>query len=251
MLFRSLVLGMILTFTVLSSQYRAPFILLTGIGVFLTFSRSAILAWLIAVTGSLLMGKLRVKDFLLSLSISLLLVVLVLLPRWDEFLTTLERDGAMNKNVQERMAWLMDPTGVSDYSSWERKLIAKRAWDKTADHPLLGNGMGSSYETIQGTHNQYLSFMQDHGLIGAAILPLLIVAVTWGARGESKRVAVLFGGTFLLLGFFSHNIMNEPHALLLLGLLAAMALESRESQVKGKLAMRTAEMGTPKAVIGI
>jgi len=154
----------------------------------------------------------------------------------------------MNKNVLERIEWIMDPFGVSDFSSWERKLIAQRAWNKTSDHPFLGNGIGSVLETLHGTHNQYLSFMQDHGLIGVVILPLLIVAVTWGVRGENKREAVVFGGTVLLFGFFSHNIMSEPHVLLLLSLVAAMTLASRESQVEVKRAMTTAEIGTQKAV---
>lgn len=245
----ALVLGMIFSVTALSPRYHVPFILLTGIGVFLTFSRGAILIWLLAVTSLILMGKVRFKDLLLTSSVSLLLIVLILLPRWDEFLMTLERDGVLNKNVMERMAWFADPTGVSDDSSWERKYVAKRAWEKVAERPFLGNGTGSFRNAYVLPHNQYLTFMQDHGLIGAVILPLLGLAVTWGMRGENRRLAIVFNGTLLLWGFFSHTILNEPHTLLLLALMAAMTLTSREDQVRRTLAMATVEVDAPRAAV--
>lgn len=247
----ALVLGMIFGVIALPVGYRVPFILLAGIGVFVTVSRSAILMWLIAVAGLMLIGKVRVKDLLLSGSMSVLLVVLILLPRGDQILTALERDGVLNKNVMERMEWFLDPSGVSDDSGWERKYVAKQAWEKVAEHPFLGSGTGSFREAYVPPHNQYLSFMQDHGLIGAAILPLLIVAVTWGGRGESRRVAMVFGLTVLLGGFFSHTIVNEEHMLLLFGVVAAMASTSRESEIKRMPALATAEMGSPKAAVGI
>ena len=244
----ALVFGMIFGVTVLPSRYAAPFMLLTGSGVFVTVSRGAILAWLTAVAGMMLMSRVRVKDLLQSVAVSLLLVVLVLLPQWDQLLTTLERGGAINKDVLERMEWFGDPTGVSDISSSGRKLLAERAWEKIADHPFLGSGTGSSTEAFVLPHNQYLALMQDHGVIAAAILPLLILAVAWRARGESMFLAMVFGSTLLLLGFFSHTLLNENHALLLLGLMAAIAATSRENAVRNTGALATGKVGTPKAL---
>ena len=246
----ALVLGMILSVTVLPSKFRAPFLLITGVGVFLTLSRGAILVWLIAFAGLMLIGKVRVKELLLTVSVSLLLVVAILLPRWDQFITTLERDGILNKNVMERIAWLSDPSGVSDDSGWEREYVAKQAWEKVAERPFLGSGTGSSHIAYIPSHNQYLSFMQDHGLIGVAILPLLIVAVTWRAHGESKRIAMIFGFTVLLEGLFSHRVLNEEYMLLLFGVMAAMTLISRESPARGMHALTPAEIGVPRAAVG-
>ena len=188
----ALVLGMILSATVLEPRLRGSFILLTGIGILTTLSRAAILMWVIAAMGLLLGGGLRLKNLLVSGTVGLLLVVLVLFPRWDQILTTWQSTGVSNVNVQERLAWIMDPSGVSDYSSWERKYVAQQAWNKISDHPVLGSGTGSSYEAAIPPHNQYLSFMLDHGLIGVMILPLLILAATWGARGETRGVAIVF-----------------------------------------------------------
>lgn len=243
----ALVIGMILSATVLPAWCRGPFILLTGIGVFTTLSRGGMLAWAIAVMGFLLVGRVRLKDLLQSVSIGLLLVLVVLLPRWDQLLTTLERTGAINKNMEERLAWITDPSGVSDYSSWERKYLAKQAWEKIADHPFLGSGTGSAREEVVGAHNQYLSLMQDHGLLGAAIVPLLVLAVTWGARGESRGIAMVFGCIVMVLSFFTHTFMYRANSLMLLALMAAMVSISRESEIQRTQAITTRVVGVAKA----
>src|SRR5207237_210395 len=62
----ALVLGMILSVTVLEAQYRVPFILLTGIGILPTFSRAAILTWVIAVGGLILLRRLSVRHMVTS-----------------------------------------------------------------------------------------------------------------------------------------------------------------------------------------
>ena len=245
----ALVLGMILSVTVLVPRYRGPFILLTGIGILSTLSRAAVLMWVIAAAGLILTGGLRLKDLLVSGAVGLLLVVLVLFPRWDQLLTTWESTGVANVNVQERLEWFTDPFGVSDQSSWERKYLAKRAWDKIAERPFIGRGTGSSYETGIPPHNQYLSFMLDHGLIGVMIVPLLILAVTWGARGDGRRVAIIFGCGILMLSLFTHSILNTSYSLILLPLMAAMAGASGHREIKRTIAMESRDGGTAEVLV--
>lgn len=228
----ALALGMILGVTVLAPRYRGPFILLTGIGILLTFSRAAILIWIVASAGFMLVGALRLKGLLVSGAVGVLLIAVVLLPRWDQLLMTWESTGVVNVNVQERLAWFADPFGISDQSSWERKYVAQRAWDKIAERPLAGSGTGSSYETGIPPHNQYLSFMLDHGFIGVMIVPLLILAVMWGSRGDNRRVAIIFGGAVLVSSLFTHSILTTSHSLILLTLMAAMAATNGCREIK-------------------
>lgn len=232
----ALVLGMIFSVTAMKPVYQGPFVLFTGLGVFLTLSRGGILAWTIAVVGLMFVRRMSLKYLVVPGLICAALGVLVLFPLWNQFLTAGESSGAVGQNVQERLAWFTDPSGVSDYSSWERKYLAKRAWDKIADHPMLGSGTGSSYEAYIAPHNQYLSFMLDHGLIGAIVLPAFLLAATWGVRGESKGVAIVFGCVVLELSLFTHMILNAGYSLILFSLMAAMAgsnsnYESRRSAV--------------------
>ena len=221
----ALVLGMVLGVTVLPSFCRGPFLLLTGLGIFATFSRSSIAAWFIAVIGLLFLTKgLRAKDLLWTVLASLLVVGIVLLPKLDAILTTMDRAGVMNKNTEERLAWLTNPLGVSDDSSWSRMYVAQQAWRKFADHPWVGSGTGTMYESFDiPPHNQYLAYMLDHGVLGAAIVPLLILALIWEARGETRRLGLLFGAILLWLSFFTHNVLTFGHGLVMFALLAAMA----------------------------
>ena len=220
----ALVLGMILGMTVLPLFWRAPFLLVTGIGIFVTFSRGGIGAWVIAVSGLLFFTKgVRAKDLLWTLLLSLFAVCIFLLPKLDAILMTMDRAGVINKNTEERLAWLTNPSGVSDDSSWSRMYVAQQAWAKFADQPWVGSGTGTFREAFEiAPHNQYLSYMLDHGVLGATIVPLLILALIWGARGETRRVGFIFGTSVLWLSFFTHMILTYGHSLVLFALLAAM-----------------------------
>jgi hypothetical protein len=221
----ALVLGMILSVTVLPSFCRGPFLLLAGVGIITTFSRASIVAWFIAVSGLLFFAKgVRTKDLVWTFLLSLVVVGIVILPKLDAILTTMDQTGVINKNIEERLAWLTNPSGVSDDSGLSRMYVAQQAWGKFADHPWIGSGTGTMYESFDiPPHNQYLSFMLDHGVLGATIVPLLILALIWGARGEASRVGLVFGTTILWLCFFTHNILSFGHSLVLFALLAAMA----------------------------
>jgi O-antigen ligase len=139
----------------------------------------------------------------------------------------MQREGVINKNLEERLDWFSNPTGVSDFSSWERKYMARRAWQEVEDSPFLGGGTGTSWRQVVGAHNQYLTMMQDHGVIGAVMLPLLVLAVSWRAQGDAKIIGILFSTAMLFLGFFSHNLLYQEFYLLPFGLMASMTQLSR------------------------
>jgi len=244
----ALVLGMILSVTVLGPRYRGPFVLVTGIGILTTFSRGGILTWVIAVAGLMLLRGISLKNILLPCVLGIVFGILIVLPRLDQILTTWERTGVLNTNVLERLEWLSDPTGVSDRSSSERKYLAQQAWDKIAERPVLGSGTGSSYEATIPPHNQYLAFMLDHGLIGVMILPLLILAVVWHARGEMRHEAILFACVFLLLSLFSNTMLGTQYNLLAISLMAAMAAMSRHQESQRTITMKRKGSATERGL---
>jgi O-antigen ligase/polysaccharide polymerase Wzy-like membrane protein len=221
----ALVAGTICAVTVLPLRYRMGFCLMSGIGVMASFSRGSILAWGIAVAGLAVTGLVRAKGLAIIGLIGFALVLLMAVPNWDGPLSTLEAAGTINKNVEERLAWLAAPTDVSDASGWWRQYIAKRAWDKIEEHPFLGGGTGSSFETDIAPHNQSLVFMQDHGVIGILILPLLLLSVVLSVAAENRRTAIVFGCTLMFVSFFSHTLLNDPPIILLLALMATMGVE--------------------------
>lgn len=248
----ALVLGMILSVTVLPSSCRGPFLLLAGVGIFLTFSRSGIGAWVIAVSGLLLFTKVvRAKDLVWTFLLSLLVVGTVLLPKLDAILTTMDQGHAISKDTETRLEWLTNPFEVSENSGLARKYVAEQAWRKFADHPWVGSGTGTMYESFDiPPHNQYLSYMLDHGVLGAAIVPLLILTLIWGAQGETRRVGLVFGVTTLWLSFWTHSMLNFGPSLILFALLAAMVLtesfrvrDATKATTAGKAALDKALSG--------
>ena len=226
----ALVMGMLLSVTILPVWARNPFVLLAGLGIFTTLSRANIIVYFGIVGCLMYQNTIRAKEFLLIPLVTGALMVLFLMPQWDQLLTNLTRNGVINENMVERLEWFMDPFGVSDDSSMGRAQLAKDAWAKIAEHPLWGNGIGSWRETAMGTHNQYLSLMQDHGLLGGAVMPLLILAVIWNACGEVRSLALIFGSTLLFESFFTHGNLDQPFTLILYSLMAAMVLNAQGSQ---------------------
>jgi O-Antigen ligase len=219
----ALVLGMILGITVLPVWYRGGFILFTGIGVFATYSRAGLIGWLIAVTGLMLGRFIGVRQLVRTGLIALLLVGVALLPKTDQILTALEGAGSLNPDTRERLAWLMDPLGVEDSSSWGRKAIAQQAWERVGEHPLLGEGTGEVHTGLDiPPHNQFLSYMIDHGVVGAMLIPLLLLTLLWRAQGSCRPVVFIFSGVVLWFSFFTHQLLNNAYNLLLLALVAAL-----------------------------
>lgn len=223
-----MVLGMVLSVTALPRPLRLPFMVLTGIGLFATFSRAGIFTWAISVAAFLLVREVRIKDLIVGTALGSCLVVLVLLPQLDALLSALDNAQTINANVLERLAWFTDPTGVEDHSSWERRYIADRAWETIGDAPVIGHGTGSYYELGIPPHNQYLAFMLDHGILGLLIFPSLLLAVIWNARAETKYVGMIYAVGLLVFGLFSHGLVFEPTHLLLISLMATMGIASRE-----------------------
>lgn len=220
----ALVLGMILGITALPTWYRGAFILLAGAGVCVTYSRAGLIGWLIAVGGLMLGRCIGATHVVRTGLIALFLIGVVLLPKADQILTTLERAGSLNADTQERLAWLMDPLGVDDASSWGRKAVAREAWERVAEHPFLGGGTGAVHKGLDiPPHNQFLSHMIDHGVLGAMLIPLLLLTLIWRAEGESQRVVFIFSCAVLWFSFFTHTFLYNAHSLLLVALAAALA----------------------------
>ena len=88
--------------------------------------------------------------------------------------------GVLNQNVLERVDWFTNPKGTDDYSLIERQDVAREAWRMFTEQPILGHGLASTkdWSYAVSSHNQYLNLMVDHGILGAFILPVLVLANT-------------------------------------------------------------------------
>lgn len=227
----ALVTGMILSIEVLPSWSRIPYILLTGLGVLVTFSRGGMVAWVLAVAALVLARRVDMTSVFKSAAIGIILAIAIAVPDLDLVMSGVGGSAKINKDVKERMEWFSNPLGVQDRSSWERQYIAKKAWEKIAERPVLGWGTGAYQEAVLAPHNIYLSFMEDHGVLGAFIMPLLIIAVSCRVRGNLRALALVYGGIVMFLSFFSHTMLGDSYSLLGFSLMAAVgATQARPNE---------------------
>jgi hypothetical protein len=220
----SLVLGLIFTIDAIEKKYRWLYMLFVGCGILTTFSRGSILGWTIC---ALILTMARVLSDKRS-TVIFSAFALVLFLTLSNPLQTLSGyfqggDGAYF-DVLDRLEQFQNPS-LEDDSSSERKAVAGYGWLMFGKHPFWGNGLGSTNKwTVSevSTHNMYLYFMADHGIIGSIILPGAIFAVVWRNRGKPKSQILCFAIFMSLWGIFSHNVLEERYILLTFGLLAGL-----------------------------
>jgi O-antigen ligase len=211
----ALILGMIFGVGILPKKLRIPFSLLVIFGVFLTFSRGAILGWFVVMAIFIQSGLIPQKNFLFWV-VGIVAMIFVLGPILSNIdVNELQRSGIINvdmKNITGRLEWFQNPVANREDSGDSRLEVVMTAWNMFVEHPILGNGIASTKNLNNlgiSTHNMYLLFVTEHGIMGIFILPLLVYVVTWHSRGESKHIALAFSAFILLWGLFSHNIVEE------------------------------------------
>jgi O-antigen ligase len=232
----SLILGMIFGMGILPKKLRIAFALLVIFGIFLTFSRGAILGWFIVIAIFIQSGAIPRKQVLFW-AVGITTIILVfgqVLSNID--LNELQRSGLIKvdiKNITGRLEWFQNPLANKEDSGDSRVEVVMAAWNMFVEHPILGSGIASTKNLNNwgiSTHNMYLLFLTEHGILGIFILPLLVYAVTWHSRGETKQIALAFSAFILLWGLFSHNIVEDRSILIIFSLMAAMNVTSRLDQ---------------------
>lgn len=227
----ALILGAILTIGIVKPRMRMLFTLTVGLGVFLTFSRSAVIGWILVTIAFIKTGQISLKRSIIGGLLVLLLASVVAVWQWERLQFKLEDLGVLNQNVLTRISWLAG-NDETDPSSIERKQVAELGWEMFSERPIFGRGVGASIDWSyeKSSHNEYLNMMVDHGILGFLILPLLVLAAIWRAQGEARHIAFAFGLFTLYLGFFSHNILSERHILIMFALLESMVMSSRSTR---------------------
>jgi O-antigen ligase len=143
------------------------------------------------------------------------------------------------QNVEQRIEFFVTGGDVVDYSTEEREFVADKAWHMFTDNPVLGKGTGATvtWDYEVSTHNMYLLFLAEQGLVGGALyLSFISIIVLTGVNLIRHRVSredrdlgvalALFGCFYVLIGLFSHTILEEPQTQFLLAFLFAAVLDA-------------------------
>jgi O-antigen ligase len=246
----ALILGMILTVDILPKKLRIFWILIVGFGVVLTFSRGGMLAWFFVV---ILMNLSRIISA--QKSLLWILVMGIVLFFTSQLGGGLIGDGSniynqLDSVALERVEGMIDggESVVEDASTVERKAVAEKGWEMFLERPIFGYGIGSTYDrNITGfsvsTHNTYLLYLAEYGVLGIMILPLAIYAVIHRARGETRNISIIFALFILFISLFSHTILSLNSYLISFAMMAVMS-ESSQTRLNPVSSLREHQAAT-------
>ena len=202
---QAIAFGLSLSVFAMPRPYRLPLLLVGAFGVAATFSRAAILCIVILV---LFHAWRREISLWQTLSISLLVTV-VLIVASGTLLGMLDSAGTLNQDNLERLAFTADDSG--------RAGVARASWQLFLDSPVFGNGVAIERTKFAiYSHNLYVSLAADHGVIGLTLLPALVMAIAF-----RNPLALPFATILLVIGLFSHNLLDDEYSLVSIALAAA------------------------------
>ncbi len=233
-----LVLGVIYLRGKVSPAIYFFFLLIVGIGVVATFSRSAMAFFFLYIiyiywkTPKVLFVILSIAVVLFSFIISLIETQLPSFVSVDELLFSrfsLLDFSEGNKEV--------------DFSTYQRKELLSLAINDFFNSPIIGGGLGKHVSTtrsefdFQQAHNIYIVLMVDYGYIGILIMPLLLYSIFFNAPGSFDSRFIIFTVFIIINGFVSHNMLDHYGYIFFYGLFAAERLVQREGgfEMSGQL----------------
>jgi len=226
----ALLLGMLLTIGAVRVRWRQIFAIGVFCAVVLTFSRAAVLGWFVAVFILWMQGYIRAGK-IARISIPLAFILIMAWPTIHAYVSS----GTMGRfgNVLARINWFLDPALHSqNLSEQQRLLVLRKGWQLFLQQPVFGNGIGSTtlWNLPVSTHNMYLLFMDDYGILGLLMYVLLPASLVLGSRGEGRRIAISIAVLLLYWGVFSHNELDNYYSLVALSLTAAMGAYLKDSR---------------------
>lgn len=222
--------GMLVALRTVQPRLRPWFVICCGAGVILTLSRGGMLNWGMCVGLLIFRGVLGIRH-LLRAGALLLFLGLAAMTMTGRVRAVLDNFNITDRQVWERLTVSGD-AAETDVSVQTRKLVARKAWETFAEHPMVGAGLGATrgWDVYEDTHNIYLKHLAEFGVLGPFIFLLFAVSVTWGGKGELRVLGQAFALDLVLQGALSHNVLEERSALVSAGVMAAVMARNRLDQ---------------------
>lgn len=221
----ALMLMMLLSINIVKKPFRWIILLVAAVGIMATFSRGAILGWLIC-TLLLIIGRVVCDNRRKVIAPIVIVVVLLASLNPLQALTDYFKGDPTGANwdIVNRLEEFQNPS-LKEESASERQAVAAGGWLMFGNRPFWGNGLASTRKWMVSevsTHNMYLYYMADHGILGVLFLPGAILAVVYRNRGEEQTILICFAVFISLWGLFSHEVLAERYTLSTFALIAAM-----------------------------
>lgn len=205
----AIALGLAISAAAVPKPWRVPLLLVSTVGAAATFSRAAMICLVLVVAWLAWRRALGAWSAVL-ISVGAFVVLIYAI-------SYLQAHDLLNDNTAARLRLATDASG--------RDVLALKAWRMFLSAPLVGHGLGSTrvWEETQRAHNMFLTLGADHGLLGLMAFPALGFALF-----ASNRSSAGFALVFMAAGLFSHGLLEDRYALLLMAAAAAAPAPSPE-----------------------
>lgn len=195
----------------LPRRLRTFFVLFCGVGILVTFTRSAWILWGVGVVwmGTRNTGLMTRHRLLLGAAALLFGAgALFALFAGDVGDLVMQTPIAhyLDANTSSRLG--VGASSISGDSADQRSDVALFALVSAGESPLIGSGIGYTNEWAfpVGPHNMYLLFLVEGGVFGL-FLYLALLLLLWRATLGTGRAIVLL---IIIAGLFSHNLLDQP-----------------------------------------
>ena len=217
----ALVLGMILTTSILPERYRRYFCLIIGVAVVTTFSRSSVIMWLVATYGLGQSNLFRLSRKAVTAMVAAVMALILVIQFGENIVTAFDLDRYLSEQARLRLHF----DYKTDGSTQGRLQVANKSWELIEQSPWVGHGLGSHEigKTRVEPHNMFLLEGVEMGVFGVlAYLALFIVL--WRKKAG---ISTVFVTTLFYASFFSHNLLDYPAIWLTFALLIGTTIPSR------------------------
>jgi len=217
-----LVLTMALGIWVLPRHLRVFFTLAVGLGVLLTFSRSAIVVWLVAMIALIWYGAFPYKKALVWVAVGGGLAFVagsIMLGTMPGLLEAAGLTERLNADTIDRMSGSF--FSQRDLSSRDRLAVAQQGLRLFLDSPMLGAGLGATREglSVGAPHNMYILLAAEMGVLGLAMF-FSLIWILWSTGAPVARIIVL---VLAVSSLFSHNQLEQVAMMVVLSLAVSAA----------------------------
>ncbi len=208
----AIVLGMVVSFTSLPYRRRFPYLLLLGLGVFLTLSRAGIIIWVLSAVAFWMAGDFQ----LLSKNkkengLNLALLIGIAACCFSAILMNSEV-----ADIHHRTA-----TSITDLSATERWEELQRGVREimsvmSSGEPALWFKMGyfQGFEHARYDHNFYLNAWQNFGIIGLILAVLFLSMSLISGNPTSKGTVWALALTLLAWAIFDGQLLQSVSIIL-------------------------------------
>lgn len=237
----AILLAFLMACPLVAKCYRTPLILLAGIGVLLTFTRAAMLSWIVIWIFLMMRRRLPAVS---AIAAQAIVALPLMLGGLESYISQRSDFTDALDNIQHRLLFFSEAR-LDDDSARQRELVLRAGWEAFANNPLTGAGAGVTdggasrlWAHAASTHNQLIALAAEYGIAGIVMWLWLLAMLVRGRHFEDRVMQSAVILLFCMMTLFTHNMFDFPYWLLTFALLARQDGVSRAVLPSGRVSER-------------